>query len=107
MKQGTRLLNTFSVSLKRADPFMTVYNAPIYKNGDYFIYKFSDKHFVYTFKNIVISERGGINKEMVNGLVSKTPPTTGKADLYFLYQRPIEAIAEGLKYAKDLNFEVK
>ena len=100
-----QLLNPFSVSLKKP-PFMDINTEPVYKNGDYRIYKLYDKHFVHTFKNIVICERGAANKELINNIVNDTKPT-GEADYYFLYERPKQAILEGIEAAKNLNFTIK
>jgi hypothetical protein len=101
----TTVLNPFSVSLQK-NPFMEMRSEPIYTNGDYKIYKHYDRHFVYTFKNIVISERGGINKEMVNNLASNTRPND-EVKLYFEYDRAKAAMLEGIQAAKELNFEVR
>jgi hypothetical protein len=100
----TKLLNPFSVSLKKF-PFMEMRSEPIYTNGDFKIYKYYDHHFVYTFKNIVIGERGGINKEIINNLATDTKPE-GEAKQYFEYDRAKAAIIEGLEAAKGLNFQV-
>ena len=51
---ATTLLNPFSVRLKK-EPYMKINTAPVYVDGDYKIYKFVDKHYIYTFKNIVAS----------------------------------------------------
>lgn len=98
------LLNPFSVSLKKP-PFMEVNTSPIYKNGDYSIYKLWDEHFVHTYKNIVIAQRCGANEVLINNLVSDIKPI-GEADLYHDYERPKEAILNGIKAAKNLNFKI-
>lgn len=99
------LLNPFSVRLKNY-PFMQVRNKPVFESGDYAIYKLYEKHYVHTFKNIVICERCAPNKEIINNLINDTKPT-GEADYYFLYERPKQAISEGLEAAKELKFEIK
>lgn len=100
----TKLLNPFSVSLKKS-PFMEVVTGPIYTNGDFKIYKYFDGYFIHTFKNIVIGERCGANKEMIDSLATNTKPT-GKAKRYFDYERAKAAMIEGLEAAKGLNFKV-
>lgn len=101
----TTLLNPFSVSLKKP-PFMEMRSEPVYTNGDYKIYHYGCNHFVYAFKNIVISERGGKNIELLNNLANNVKPT-GEAALYHEYERPKQAIRDGLKAAQKLNFTIK
>jgi len=100
----TTLINPFSVSLKKY-PFMEVDN-PVYTNGDYRIYHYNYHHFVHTYKNIVISERGAANKDLLNDLIADKKPT-GEADLYHNYERPKQAIRDAVKTAKRLEFDIK
>ena len=104
IKTKVTLLNPFSVSLKQ-NPFMEVDNL-IYKNGDYSIYKYTNHHYVHTFKNIVICERGAANKELINNLLNDIKPT-GEAALFHDYERPKGAILDGMEAAKLLNFKIQ
>ena len=81
------------------------YNAPVYVDGDYKIYKFVDKHYIYTFKNIVATERCGLNKDIISHLKGDTKPKKDTTE-YYHNKRSLEAIAEGVEYAKMLNFKV-
>jgi hypothetical protein len=101
---ATTLINPFSVSLKKP-PFMQV-DRLVYENGDFKIYKYTDKHFVHTYKNIVICERGAANKELINNLVNDIKPTE-EAALFHDYERPKGAIIDGIKAAKKLSFTIK
>jgi hypothetical protein len=101
----TTLINPFSVSLDKY-PFMEVATEPVYKNGDYKIYKAWNEHFIHTFKNIVIAQRCAANKDLINNLVTDKKPT-GEAALYHDYERPKAAIKEGIEAAKTLNFQIK
>lgn len=105
MKHTTTLINPFSVSLKK-HPFMEVNSKPIYENGNYRIYKYYNNHFVHTFKNIVITERGAANIPLMEGLKADIKPKS-EADLYHDYERPKAAIRDGRKAAKKLNFKIK
>lgn len=78
----------------------------VYENGQYKIYRYTANHYVHTFKNIVIAERGKADKELINNLVTDTKPT-GEAALFHDYERPKGAILEGMKAAKTLNFKIK
>ena len=49
----TTLLNPFSYQLKK-QATQTINSKSVYSNGDYSVYKYVDKHFIYTYKNIVI-----------------------------------------------------
>jgi hypothetical protein len=100
----TTLLNPYSVSLKK-NPFMQVDN-PVYANGDYRIYHYNYNHFVHTYKNIVICERGAANKDLLNDLIADKKPTS-EAALYHDYDRPKAAIRYGIKAAKKLNFKIQ
>ncbi|MES2382432.1 MAG: hypothetical protein V4538_15400 [Bacteroidota bacterium] len=102
--QKITVLNPFSVSLKKP-PFMQV-DTLVYTNGEYRIYKYTNEHYVYTYKNIVFSERGGANKDFVNNLAADVKPT-GEAALYHDYERPKQAIKDGVKAANKLKFQIK
>ena len=104
MNNNITLLNPFSVMLKK-HPFMQVSNKPIYQNGNYRIYAAWEGHYVHTFKNIVIAQRGAANTNLVDDLASDNKPTN-ESDLFHNYERPKEAIAVGKKAAKELNFKI-
>ena len=101
----TTLLNPFSVRLEKP-PFMKLDSAPIYTNGDFNIYRYSDKWYVHTFKNIVIAERCAPNKELFTNLTGDTKPT-GEAAIYHDLERPKQANEDGIKAAKKLNFKIQ
>ena len=84
---------------------MEATTGPVYTNGDYHIYKFSKNHFVHTFKNIVFAERGAANRELIDNLIADNKPTD-EASLYHDYERPKQAIQEGIEAAKNLFFVV-
>lgn len=99
------LLNPFSVQLKK-HPYINVSWPPMYENGDYKIYELYKNHYLHTFKNVVIAERGKPNKELILNLISDTKPKE-EASLYHDYERPKEAILNGLEAAAKLGFEIK
>lgn len=102
---STKLLNPFSISLKKP-PYMEVNTLPCYQIGEFRVYKYFKDYYIHTFKNIVISERGGINKELLNNLHSDTMPE-GESNSYFNYTRAKEAMLQGIEEAKKLNFTIK
>ena len=81
------------------------HNAPVYVDGDYKIYKFVDKHYLHTFKNIIISERGAPNKDILLYLKGDTKPKRYSTE-YYHNKRALVALKEGIEYAKMLNFKV-
>jgi len=85
---------------------MEMRTEPVYQNGDFKIYKYLDRYFVHTFKNIVIGERCGANKEMIDSLASDIKPTE-PAKTYLEYERAKRAIIEGQQAAKELNFKIQ
>lgn len=95
-------INPYSVELRK-DPFFKVNSPPVYSNGDYRIYKYVDKHYFHTYKNIIICERTGINKEMIDNLAANTPPPDR---LYHDFERPKNAIQLGIAAAEKLDFKI-
>jgi hypothetical protein len=85
---------------------MQVDEKPLYNNGDYSIYYYNQNHFVHTYKNIVICERGAANKALIDNLVNDIKPTT-EAAIYHDYERLKDAIRIGTFAAKKLNFQIK
>lgn len=102
---STTLLNPFSISLNKP-PYMEVNTLPCYEIGEFKVYKRSNDYYIHTFKNIVIGERCGINKELLNNLHTDTIPE-GKSNSYFNYHRAKEAMLQGIEEAKKLNFPIK
>jgi|694.fasta_scaffold05368_27 hypothetical protein len=99
------LLNPFSHALGK-NPLMETSGKIVFTDGEYKIYRHFDRHFVHTFKNIVITERTGPNKDLINGLKNNIKPT-GEASIYHDFERPQWAINEGLKIAKEINFTIQ
>jgi hypothetical protein len=100
-----KLLNPYSIMLEK-NPIMNVDANPVYVDGDFRIYKYYDRHFIHTYKNIVVSERGAQFPQLLTNLKTNTPPT-GEASIYHDYLRPLEAMELGIKEAKKLNFVIK
>lgn len=103
MKQIT-LLNPFSHSLGK-NPLMEINDNPFFTDGDYKIYRLYNDYFVHTFKNIVIAERCGANKNLLANLKNNIKPT-GNASIYHDFERPLWAKNTGLKISKQLNFSI-
>ena len=102
---STTLLNPFSVSLKKP-PFMELQSEPIFTNGDFKIYKYCDRYFIHTFKNIVICERCAPNKDVFKYMTGEANPE-GIAATYHDFERPNWAKESGIQAAKELNFIIQ
>lgn len=85
----SEILNTW-----KSDNIKLVYfneGSPVYKVGDYAIYKQGERCYLYTFRNIAINQLAGLNKEHLNQLASGvTQPENN-----FLYHRAIESLKRG------------
>lgn len=99
-----RLLNPFSIQLKKPG-IEYISTPPVLISGDYRVYKKFDKHFLHTFKNIIIAERCSINEKIFSNLRGQTKPS-GAAELYFDYESPLAALKEGEEVAKKIRFLV-
>jgi len=101
-----KLLNPFSIRLEKPSFNNVNESSLVFSDGDFKVYKFSHEWYIHTFKNIVIAERCKINKGIFAALKGELKPTN-EADLYFLYERPLSAMNEGIKHAKKLNFSIQ
>lgn len=99
------LLNPFSFQLKK-QPTQTINSKAVYSKGEFSVYKYVEKHFIYTFKNIVIAERCGLDKTIVDDLVNDS--YTGEPNKKYLnFDRPKETIKIGIDAAKELRFTIE
>ena len=101
-----KILSPFSYAIKKS-PIIFRYNInKVYVNGEYSIIRLASSY-IYLYKNIVIAERVGMNKELIDNLVTNNKSNYKGSDLYFCHESPLQAIKYGLEIAKQLNFEVK
>lgn len=101
-----KILCPFSYAIKKS-PIIALYNInKAYVNREYSIIRLPSSY-IYLYKNIVIAERVGMNKELIDNLVIDNKYNYKGSDLYFCHKRPLQAIKDGLEIAKQLNFEVK
>ena len=72
---------------------------PIYKKGDYSIYKQFDKCYLHTFKNIGINQLCAPNKEHLNYLINDKRPLTNTkyTPKTFVFDRAKETLNKGLE----------
>lgn len=98
-----KVLNPYSVALKRENPFYEISGEPLYKNGNYSVYKYAD-WYVYLYKNIIITERTGFAKRVVDQFANNEEP---KDYTKYNFFRALEALKEGKKYARKIGFKIR
>ena len=100
-----KALNPYSVELKNENPFYEIEGEPIYKNGHFSVYNYGNVHnwFVYLYKNIIITERTGASKELVDRFANNDEPTDYSK---YNFRRALKALKDGKKYARKLGFKI-
>jgi len=98
-----KVLNPFSVRLEKQNPFYEITGDPLYKNGHFSVYKYAD-WFVYLYKNIIISERTGFNKDLVDRYANNDEP---KDYSKFNFRRSLDALKDGKKFARKIGFKIR
>ena len=103
------VINPFAVSLnknhgKNAYQEMNeVTGKPVYRRGDYTIWKQEKKFYNTCYKNIIITQTVGAPKELCDALYESRDV---KGSAHFHLQRMRKAIMDGMAYAKENNIEV-
>ena len=97
-----KALNPFSVELERKNPFYEIEGKPLYRNGNFSVYKFNS-WYVYLYKNIIITERTGLSKDLVDRFANNDEPADYSKHSF---RRALEAINRGKRYARKLSFKV-
>ena len=94
-----KFISPFSYGLKKGYEFTIYSDNPVYTIGDYSIYKQHDDHYIYTYLNIIISERCGYCEQIINDLfVNKySGPLNHK---FINFDRPKQAIKDGTEIIK-------
>lgn len=103
------VINPYSVSLNKNhgkndyQELQEVTGKPVYRRGDYTIWK-QDKAFYNTcYKNIIITQTVGAPKHLADALYEGRDM---EGSAHFHLQRMKAAITDGMAYAKENNIEV-
>ncbi len=67
---------------------------PIYRAGDYAIYRLNSVSWVYTYKNLAFNELAGENREHLINVANRARPN--EAQMGFLYDRAVETIEKNI-----------
>ena len=83
--------------------YETIGNRPVYRNGDYTIWKTSE-YYETCWKNIVITQTTGAPRELVDALVSGVAPKLIAS--FYHYNRMREYTEHGKRIAKEIGFDI-
>lgn len=100
-----KALNPFAFRLdRREDRIYEIKTKPVYKNGDYQVFKYADKWYVTCRKNLIVTETTGIPKGLIEALVAGKEPADYSKHRYY---RALEAYQDALLYAQNVGFKVE
>lgn len=103
------VINPFAVSLNKNhgknayQELQEVTGKPVYRRGDYTIWKQDKKFYNTCYKNIIITQTVGAPKHLADALYEGRDM---EGTDHFHLQRMKEAITDGMAYAKENNIEV-
>ena len=85
-------------------PIVEISGRCLYHNGEYSIYKHCDRAFYFLWRNVIVSEFTGINKEMADSLATNQKPAAPWPG--YLFDNIRHSIAEAPELAKEYNFTI-
>lgn len=91
--ENEKILNVWGTTSTKVDYFYYL-GSPIYANGDYRIFRQFSNSYLYTYKNIAITQLAGLNKPLLDSIAKRERPSTKDC---FLYDRALETLERGLK----------
>ena len=86
-------------------PIVEVSGKCLYKNGDFSIYKHCEKAYYFLWKNVIVSEFTGINKELADLLAKGQKPD--RMPQRYHYESALQDIEEAPGWAKEYNFKIQ
>ena len=106
-----QILNPFAYRLNgnkaKGGQYNVIYKTtgihPVYRNGDYTIWK-NVSSYDTCWKNIIITQTTGVPKKLVDAMATGVPPTDSIS--FHHYNRMHEAIKDGKQYAQEIGFEI-
>ena len=86
-------------------PIVTIKGKCVYKNGLYSIYEhIKGKAYYFLWKNVIVGEFTGINKELADVLISGEKPANYPQK--YNYESALQEISEAPTWAKKYGFEI-
>ena len=88
------------------NPIVEIHGKCLYRNGDYSIYThIKGKAYYFLWKNVIVKEFTGINKELADLLTSKEKPTEYPQKYH--YENALQNIKEAPMWAEKYGFEIR
>lgn len=87
-------------------PMTEVHGKCLYRNGDYSIYKHCDRAYYHLYKNVIITELCGPNRELIDCLANGREygsDTRGR----FIYNEVISDLKDSERCARIYNFKIQ
>lgn len=106
-----QVLNPFGCSLNRNHrtsyyrETQELAGKPVYRNGDITIWREQKKCYDTCWKNIIVTQTVGAPRELADALAAGIAPEQNTSS-YHHYQRMLQAIEDGKRYARELNFTI-
>lgn len=88
------------------DPVREISGKKFYCKGDFSIAKSCERAYVVLWKNVIVGEFVGANKELVDLLHSKTAPDSKKVMQSYNYRTALADIEEAQKWAERYSFKI-
>lgn len=89
------------------NPVREISNHKMYRKGDFSIVKFDEKDYMVLWKNVIVGEFVGANKELVDLLYSRTEPNENDRPQHYNYVTALSDIEEAPEWAKKYHFTIE
>ena len=89
------------------EPVREISNHKMYRKGDFSIVKFAEKYYMVLWKNVIIGEFVGANRELVDLLFSGYEPDEKKVMQCYNYRTALQDIEEAPKWAAKYRFTIE
>ena len=96
-----QIFNTFAFREKKDNILINV-SKPVYKHGEYSVFKIANKWYAIAKNGIIVGERMGVPKELISSLVRDERPATMMARFHF--DKMKNEYEKGVQYAKEYGF---
>ena len=88
------------------EPVREISNRKLYRNGDFSVVKICEKDYAVLWKNVIVGEFVGVNKELCDRLATKCEPEKTDYMMHYGYENALSEIDEAHKWAEKYNFTI-
>ena len=88
------------------EPVQEINDHKMYCKGDFSVVKVCDKVYAVLWKNVIVGEFVGPNRDLVDLLYSKTAPDPKNVMQSYNYRSALTEIEEASKWAEQYHFEI-